>query len=89
MQLVVSIIEGPSCYPHLTAAENLDIVRRLRGLPTSCIDEALEVVRLNDPKTRRKVVGQFSLGMRQRLGIASALVGRPRRERRHLRWAPP
>ena len=75
---VGSIIESPSCYPHLTAYENLDIVRRLRGLPASCIDEVLEVVRLNDRKTRRRVVGQFSLGMRQRLGIASALVGRPR-----------
>ena len=34
---------GPSCHPHLTARENLDIVRRLRGLPKDCIDEVLEV----------------------------------------------
>ena len=75
---VGSLIEGPSCYPHLTARENLEIVRRLRGLPASCIDEVLSVVRLNDAKTQRKLVGRFSLGMKQRLGIATALMGHPK-----------
>ena len=75
---VGSLIESPSCYPHLTARENLEIVRRLRGLPESCIDEALSVVRLDDAKTQGKLVGHFSLGMKQRLGIAAALMGRPR-----------
>lgn len=75
---VGSLIEAPSCYPHLTARENLEIVRRLRGLPESCIDEVLSVVRLDDAKTQRKLVGHFSLGMRQRLGIAAALMGHPR-----------
>ena len=78
LRSVGSLIEAPSCYPHLTARENLEIVRRLRGLPASCIDEVLEVVRLDDAKTQRKLVGHFSLGMKQRLGIAAALMGHPR-----------
>lgn len=74
---VGSLIESPSCYPHLTARENLEIVRQLRGLPKSEIDEVLKIVRLDDPSVRRKRVGNFSLGMKQRLGIAAALMGRP------------
>ena len=72
-----SLIESPSCYPHLTARENLEIVRQLRGLPKSEIDEVLKIVRLDDPSVRRKRVGNFSLGMKQRLGIAAALMGKP------------
>ena len=74
---VGSLIESPSCYPHLTARENLEIVRQLRGLPKSEIDEVLKIVRLDDPSLRRKRVGNYSLGMRQRLGIAAALMGKP------------
>ena len=74
---VGSLIESPSCYPHLTARENLEIVRQLRGLPASCIDEVLGIVRLDDAKTAKKLVGHFSLGMKQRLGIAAALMGHP------------
>ena len=74
---VGSLIESPSCYPHLTARENLEIVRQLRGLPKSEIDEVLKIVRLDDPSVRRKRVGNFSLGMKQRLGIAAALMGKP------------
>ncbi|MCC6099811.1 MAG: ATP-binding cassette domain-containing protein [Coriobacteriaceae bacterium] len=73
---VGSLIESPSCYRHLTARENLDIVRRLKGLPDESIDEALETVGLAG--TGRKLAGQFSLGMRQRLGLAAALLGNPR-----------
>ena len=73
---VGSLIESPSCYQHLTARENLDIVRRLKGLPTSSIDEALETVGLAN--TGKKLAGQFSLGMKQRLGLAAALLGDPR-----------
>lgn len=73
---VGSLIESPSCYQHLTARENLDIVRRLKGLPPASIDEALETVGLAD--TGRKLVGQFSLGMKQRLGLAAAILGNPR-----------
>ena len=73
---VGSLIESPSYYGHLTARENLEIVRRLRGLPAEEIDEALRTVRLDgQPK---KPVSHFSLGMKQRLGIAAALMGRPR-----------
>ncbi len=71
-----SLIESPSYYGHLTARENLEIVRRLRGLPAEEIDEALRTVRL-DGQTK-KPVNHFSLGMKQRLGIAAALMGRPR-----------
>ena len=73
---VGSLIESPSYYGHLTARENLEIVRRLRGLPAAEIDEALRTVRL-DGQTK-KPVNHFSLGMKQRLGIAAALMGRPR-----------
>ena len=73
---VGSLIESPSYYGHLTARENLEIVRRLRGLPAAEIDEALRTVRL-DGQTK-KPVSHFSLGMKQRLGIAAALMGRPR-----------
>lgn len=73
---VGSLIESPSCYGHLTARENLDIVRRLKGLPTASIDEALEVVGL--ACTGKKLAGRFSLGMKQRLGLAAALLGNPR-----------
>ena len=72
---VGSLIESPSCYPHLTARENLEVVRSLRGLPRSCIDEALATVRLDHVGT--KPVRAFSLGMRQRLGLAAALMGSP------------
>ena len=72
---VGTLIESPSCYKHLTARENLDIVRRLKGLPPDSIDEALETVGLAG--TGRKAAGRFSLGMKQRLGLASALLGSP------------
>ena len=64
---VGSLIESPSCYPHLTARENLEIVSELRGLPAGEIDDALRIVRLDGPSAQRKRVGHFSLGMRQLL----------------------
>lgn len=73
---VGSLIESPSYYGHLTARENLEIVRRLRGLPAEEIDEALRTVRLDGQV--KKPVNHFSLGMKQRLGIAASLMGRPR-----------
>lgn len=72
---VGSLIESPSCYPHLTARENMEVVRSLRGLPKGSIDEALATVRLDHTGT--KPVRAFSLGMRQRLGLAAALMGSP------------
>ena len=73
---VGSLIESPSYYGHLTARENLEIVQRLRDLPGEEIDEALRTVRLDGEA--KKPVSHFSLGMKQRLGIAAALMGRPR-----------
>ena len=71
-----SLIELPSCYAHLTARENLQILALLKGISEKEIDRALERVELEGEARRR--VGEFSLGMRQRLGIAQALLGQPR-----------
>jgi len=68
-----SLVENPSVYPHLTAQENLDIPRRLLGAATNDIDRVLAIVGL--AYARHKLVRQFSLGMRQRLGLAAALLG--------------
>lgn len=73
---VGSLIDSLSYYGHLTARENLEIVRSLRGLPKGEIDAALDTVRLTG--TGNKQASKFSLGMKQRLGIAAALMGRPR-----------
>lgn len=70
-----SLIESPSFYAHLTAAENLQLVAGLKGAEAKDVARVLDIVRLT-PDARRKV-GQFSLGMRQRLGIAMALLGWP------------
>ena len=71
-----SLIENPPIYPNLTARENLRVRTTLLGLPESRIDEALEQVDLTD--TGRKRAGRFSMGMKQRLGIALALLATPR-----------
>lgn len=76
LKKVGSLIESPSYYAHLTGAENLEIVRNLRGLPASQVDEALRLVRLEEQ--RDKPAGHYSLGMKQRLGLAAALMGRPK-----------
>lgn len=76
LQNVGSLVESPSYYGHLTARENLEIVRALRGLPKSEISAALSAVQLTG--TGNKKVSKFSLGMKQRLGIATALMGRPK-----------
>lgn len=70
-----SFIEAPAFYGNLTGEENLDIVRRILGLPKSAVSEALELVGLSDHKHRPAKT--YSLGMKQRLGLASALIGRP------------
>ncbi|WP_188055039.1 ATP-binding cassette domain-containing protein [Sphingosinithalassobacter sp. CS137] len=71
-----SLIETPSLYDHLTGRENLDLTRRLLGLPTREIDRVLDIVDLRSAARRR--AGGYSLGMRQRLAIARALLGDPR-----------
>ncbi|MBB4933417.1 ABC-2 type transport system ATP-binding protein [Lipingzhangella halophila] len=70
-----SLIESPSYYGHLTGEENLEIVRILKKLPQAEIDRVLGVVRLTE--NRRKPVRNYSLGMKQRLGLAMALMGSP------------
>ena len=70
-----SLIESPACYGHLTGEENLQILAELKKVPERNIDRVLEIVELTD--SRRKVQ-QYSLGMRQRLGIAQALLGNPK-----------
>jgi len=72
---VGSMIESPSLYDHLTAAENLCVIQLIHRCPRSRIAEVLEVVGLGS--TGKKRVRQFSLGMRQRLAIAAALLHRP------------
>ena len=71
-----ALIESPAYYGHLTAEENLEIIRQLRGLPRDNIHEVLSIVRLADQKNKR--VSQFSLGMKQRLGLAEALLSYPK-----------
>lgn len=75
LQRVGSLVENPSYYPHLTAVENLEALRKIVNVPKSRIDEVLELVRLTDA-ANKKVKG-FSLGMKQRLGIAAALLHEP------------
>jgi len=71
-----SLIESPSYYGHLTAEENLRIVQLLRRAPARYIQDALEIVRLSGQQGKR--VAQYSLGMKQRLGLAAALLTHPR-----------
>ena len=71
-----AMVEIPSFYPYLTARQNLEYYRIQRGIPgKECVDEALELVRLTD--TGKKKFKTFSLGMKQRLGLALALMNQP------------
>lgn len=72
---VGSFIEAPAFYGNLSGEENLDIIRKILGLPKSAVSEALELVGLTQYKNR--LAKKYSLGMKQRLGLASALIGRP------------
>ncbi|MCR3758625.1 lantibiotic protection ABC transporter ATP-binding protein [Clostridium felsineum] len=71
-----ALIESPPLYENLTARENLKVRTTLFDLPDSRIDEVLEIVDLKE--TGKKRSGQFSLGMKQRLGIAIALINKPK-----------
>ena len=76
LRQVGSLIESPSYYGHLTGEENLRIVQILRGVPEKNIREVLQIVRLDGQ--RGKKVAHYSLGMKQRLGLAAALLGYPK-----------
>ena len=75
LKRVGSLIETPSLYGHLTAVENLQLLRKIYQCPKQRVREVLELVGL--PDTGKKKASQFSLGMRQRLGIAVALLNSP------------
>ncbi|MGD6960086.1 ABC transporter ATP-binding protein [Rossellomorea aquimaris] len=71
-----TIIEGPALYPQMTAAENLEAHRLLKGIPgKDCIEKTLNLVGLQN--TGKKKAKNFSLGMKQRLGLGIALLGDP------------
>jgi ABC-2 type transport system ATP-binding protein len=70
-----ALIERPPLYDHLTAYENLKVRTLALGLPKQRIQEVLDIVQLKN--TGKKRAGHFSLGMKQRLGIALALLSQP------------
>jgi ABC-2 type transport system ATP-binding protein len=72
---VGALIEGPGFYPSLSGRDNLRVLARYRGLPESAADEALARVDLADRGSDR--FRSYSLGMKQRLGVAAALMGSP------------
>lgn len=76
LRQVGSLIESPAYYGHLTAEENLQVIQQLRNLPEKNIQEVLSIVRLAQQKNKK--VSQFSLGMKQRLGLAAALISYPK-----------
>jgi ABC-type multidrug transport system ATPase subunit len=73
---VGALVERPSLYDHLSGYDNLELTRRMLSLPVLEIDRVLEVVSLR--QQARKTVRDFSLGMKQRLAIARALLGAPK-----------
>jgi lantibiotic transport system ATP-binding protein len=75
MRRVGALVEAPSLYPHLTGRENLEVTRRMLGAPRALIDRALDIIKLTGDAHRR--VREYSLGMRQRLGLALALLNKP------------
>jgi ABC-2 type transport system ATP-binding protein len=75
LQRIGSLIESPSIYSHLTSEENLRVLQKVYRCPPSRIGEVLELVGLAN--TGKKRAGQFSLGMKQRLSIAIALLNSP------------
>ena len=70
-----SFIEAPAFYGNLSGEENLEIIRQILGLPKSSVSDALELVGLT--QFRKRAAKKYSLGMKQRLGLAGALLGQP------------
>ncbi|QNM08928.1 ABC transporter ATP-binding protein [Wansuia hejianensis] len=75
LKQVGSFIESPAYYGNLSGRENLEIIQKLLGLPSSAVDDALELTRLTE--FQHRPARKYSLGMKQRLGLAGALIGRP------------
>lgn len=75
LKRIGSLIETPSLYGHLTARENLEVYRRIYGADKQRMDEVLHTVGLQD--SGRKITRRFSLGMKQRLAVALALLPSP------------
>lgn len=71
-----SLIESPSYYGHLTGRENLEIICTLKNIPKKEINEVLSIVRMEQQQDKK--AGHYSLGMKQRLGLAGALLGHPK-----------
>ena len=71
-----SLIEAPSYYGHLTGRENLEIICTLRNIPKKEVKEVLSIVRMENQQDKK--AGHYSLGMKQRLGLAGALLGHPK-----------
>ncbi len=71
-----SLIESPAYYGHLSGKENLQIICTLKNLPESEIPRVLHIVRMKEQQNKK--VSQYSLGMKQRLGLAAALLGSPK-----------
>lgn len=76
MKEIGAIIESPAIYPNLTAYENLEVLTTLLNLDKSRIEKVLEIVSLEH--TGKKLAKEFSLGMKQRLGIGMALINDPK-----------
>lgn len=70
-----SLIDSPTFYEHLSATKNLELIRLAHGLPQASVAEALELVGLST--TGKQKVSQFSLGMKQRLALAMAMMPKP------------
>ena len=71
-----SLVESPALYPHLSGRRNLEVTRRLLGIDPRRIDEVLDITGMREAADRR--VGEYSLGMKQRLAISLALLNSPR-----------
>jgi lantibiotic transport system ATP-binding protein len=76
LEQIGALIETPPLYENLSAVENLEVRAKLLNIPKTRIDKALKMVDLQN--TGRKKAGQFSMGMKQRLGIAIALLNSPK-----------
>lgn len=73
-----SMIEEPSYYPNLTGYENLLVFQKILGFDKKNIQKTLKIVGLDQPKNKKKLIKDYSLGMKQRLALAFALVKKPR-----------